>query len=126
MSICDPLFMLDEVTIIGGDYQEFLFHIHDEDNGGLMDIENLELNLSLLPYGDRYGTPLIIRPCEISPNDATAFLATLHPEDTKDFDGKYIYQITLKAPNDKQKSWQGILTIGKNINPNAFMPPATE
>lgn len=120
MSLCNPPFNLEEITIIGGDYQEILFHVHDDDNGGLMDLENLECNFSLIQYKNRYGTPLLSRNCEISPNDSTAFLAILYPDDTKDYSDKYIYQITLSAPNGKQKSFQGIITIDKNINPNAL------
>ena len=120
MSLCNPPFRLTDINLIGGDYQEILFHIHDDDNGGLMDIENLELNFSLIDYQNRYGTPLISKACEISPDDPTAFLIVLYPEDTKDFADKYIYQVTVKAPNNKQKNYQGVMTIDKNINPDAF------
>lgn len=120
MSICNPPFRLADINIIGGDYQEILFHIYDEDNGVMMDIENLELNFALIDYKNRYGTPIISRPCSAAPNDDTAFLVVLEPDDTKDLADKYIYQVTVKAPNDKQKSFQGLVTIDKNIDPDAF------
>ena len=120
MSICNPPFVLKELSIIGGDYQEILFHVTDNDNGSSMDIANFELNFSLIEYKNRYGTPLISRNCPISPDDSTAFLMVFYPDDTKDYAGKYIYQITVKAPNNKQKSFQGVITIEKNIDPNAF------
>ena len=106
MSLCNPPFKLDEITIVGGDYQEILFHIHDDDNGGLMDIENLELKFAIIDYKNRYGTPLISRACEVSPDDDTAFLLVLYPDDTKELADQYIYQVTVKAPNNKQKSFQ--------------------
>lgn len=120
MSVCNPPFTLKELGIIGGDYQEILFHINNDDNGNSMDIANLELNFSLIEYKNRYGTPLISRNCPISSDDSTAFLMVFYPDDTKDYAGKYIYQITVKAPNNKQKSFQGVITIEKNIDPNAF------
>lgn len=125
MILCNPPFKLQNLTIIGGDYQEILFHIRDEDRGGLMDLENLELQFSLIDYKNRYGTPLISRACEISPNDNTAFLVVLYPDDTKDYADNYIYQVTVKAPNNKQKSFQGVITIDKNIDPNAFSATTT-
>ena len=120
MALCNPPFRLADINIVGGDYQEILFHIYDEDNGGIMDIENLELSFALIDYHNRYGTPIISRPCSAAPNDDTAFLITLEPDDTKDLADKYIYQVTLKAPNNKQKSFQGLIKIDKNIDPNAF------
>lgn len=120
MMQCNPPFKLADINLIGGDYEEILFHVHDDDNGGLMDIENLELNFSLIDYQNRYGSPLLSKMCETSEEDPTAFLVVLYPEDTKDLADKFIYQITIKAPNDKQKSYQGVMTIDKNINPNVF------
>jgi len=38
----------------------------------------------------------------------------------KNFADKFIYQVTVKAPNNKQKSFQGIMTIDRNIDPDAF------
>ena len=121
MSICNPPFSLEELDIIGGDYQEVLFHVNDIDTGSFANVEDLTLNFSLVEYKNRYGTPLISRNCEISSDDNTAFIMVLYPEDTKDFSGKYIYQVSIKAPNNKQKSFQGIITIDKNINPNVFI-----
>ena len=121
MSLCNPPFKLSDITFIGGDYQEILFHIHDNDRGGLMDIENLQLIFSVVDYQNRYGTPIISKPCEMSTNDPTAFSAILLPEETKDLADKYIYQITIKAPNDKQKNFQGVMTIDKNINPDMIV-----
>lgn len=116
----NSLFTLDEINIVGGDYREMLFHINNED-GSMSDVEDLQLNFALIGYSNRYGTPLISRDCEISPNDNTAFRMILYPDDTKDYVGKFIYQITVKAPNDKQQSFQGIMVIEKNIDPDAFI-----
>lgn len=125
MIVCNPPFLLNEISIIGGDYQEILFHINNNDDGTIMEIDDLSLNFSVVEYKNRYGTPLINRNCEISAADPSAFIIILYPEDTKDFSGKYIYQITVQAPNNKQQSFQGVLTIDKNINPNAFINDTT-
>lgn len=120
MTVCNYTpFSLKDINIIGGDYQEILFHVNDESEGS-MAIDDLQLNFSLVGYNNRYGTPLISRSCEISTDDKTAFLMVLYPNDTKDFVGKFIYQITVKAPNDKQQSFQGVMTIEKNIDPDVF------
>ena len=120
MSVCNTPFLLKEINIIGGDYCEMLFHVNDSDFGEKISISDLSLNFSLVEYKNRYGTPLINRNCEISTTNPTAFLMVLYPEDTRDFSGKYIYQVTVQAPNNKQQSFQGVLTIDKNINPTAF------
>ena len=124
MSICNSTFTLKEIDIIGGDYQEITFNISD--SATIMDVSNLQLHFSLVEYKNRYGTPLISRNCQASADKVGAFLVVLNPEDTKDYTGKFIYQITVKAPNNKQKSFQGIMTIEKNIDPNAFSNAATE
>lgn len=124
MTICNSPFLLKEINIIGGDYQELLFHVSD-DSGASMSTEDLQLNFALIGYNNRYGTPLISRNCEVSADDSTAFIMVLYPDDTKDYVGKFIYQITVKAPNNKQQSFQGVMVIEKNIAPNAF-PAASE
>lgn len=118
MSVCNSIFVLREINIVGGDYQEITFNVND--GGTAIDVKNLQLHFSLVEYKNRYGTPLISRNCEASTEKVGAFLVVLNPEDTKDYTGKFIYQITVKAPNNKQKSFQGIMTIEKNIDPNAF------
>jgi len=120
MISCNPPFKLESINIVGGDSQELLFHIFDEDSSSYMDSEHIEVHFSLLDYQNRYGTPLISRACEVSPTDNTAFIAVLQSEDTKNFADKFIYQVTVKAPNNKQKSFQGIMTIDRNIDPDAF------
>lgn len=125
MSVCNSPFLLKEINIIGGDYQEILLLVSDMSNGESLAIEDLTLNFSLVEYKNRYGTPLINRNCAIN-SDGSAFIITLYPEDTKDFSGKYIYQISVQAPNNKRQSFQGIMTIDKNINPNAFINSTTD
>lgn len=125
MSVCNSPFLLKEINIIGGDYQEILLLVSDMSNSESLAIEDLTLNFSLVEYKNRYGTPLINRNCAIN-SDGSAFIITLLPEDTKDFSGKYIYQISVQAPNNKCQSFQGIMTIDKNINPNAFINSTTD
>lgn len=120
MSTCNTIFQLDEINIIGGDYKEFPIKIHDNDRGGLMDVTDLKLNFSLVDYGKRYESPIITKDCEVSSDDEKAFILVLHPDDTKNLAGKYVYQLSVKAPNEKEESFQGILNVNKNINPDAF------
>ena len=124
MSICNPPLKLKEFSIIGGDYKEILVHVNN-DNGAML-LDDIQLNFSLIDFKNRYGTPIITRACEPSDTDPTAFIVVLYPDDTKDLADKYIYQITVKAASNKQQSFhkqqsfQGIITIDKNINPDAF------
>ena len=121
MSLCNTdTVSLDDIHIVGGDYKEFPIHIQDNDRGGLMDVANLQMNFSLVLYNARYGTPIIAKNLAVSTDDPTAFLLVLYPEETKDLSGQYIYQLSVKTPNDKQESFQGFLRVEKNLNPNAF------
>lgn len=121
MSICNTnTISLDEIHIVGGDYKEIPIRIHDNDRGGLMDVANLQMNFSVVLYQARYGAPIIAKNLAVSTDDPTAFLLVLHPEDTRDLSGKYIYQLSVKTPNDKQESFQGFLNVEKNLNPSAF------
>lgn len=120
MIACNDSFKLTELNIIGGDYKEFPIYVNDLDNGGLMDVSDLQMNFSLIEYHNRNGSPILTKNLEVSSVDSTAFLLVLTSEDTINLKGKYIYQITVKAPNNKQESFQGIMIIDKNINPNAF------
>lgn len=120
MTDCISNFKLGKINIIGGDYKEFPIRIHDDDRGGMMEVTDLKLNFALLDYNQRYEKPIITKDCEIDPSDNKAFLLTLRPEETKDLAGKYIYQLSVRTPNNKQESFQGELIVNKNINPNAF------
>ena len=121
MSICNTnTFSLEDIHIVGGDYKEFPIHVRDNDRGGLMDVANLQMNFSLVLYQARYGSPIIAKNLAVSTDDPTAFLLVLYPEETKDLSGQYMYQLSVKAPNDKQESFQGFLYVGKNLNPGAF------
>ena len=121
MSICNnSAFTLEDIHIVGGDYKEFPIYINDNDRGGLMDVSNLQVNFSLVLYQARYGSPIIAKNLAVSTDDPTAFLLVLYPDETKDLSGQYIYQLSIKTPNDKQESFQGFLYVEKNLNPDAF------
>lgn len=125
MSLCNTnTFSLEEIRIVGGDYKEFPIHVRDNDRGGLMDVANLQMNFSLVLYQARYGAPIIAKNLAVSVDDPTAFLLVLYPEETKDLSGQYIYQLSVKTPNDKQESFQGFLHVEKNLNPGAFATSA--
>lgn len=115
---CNPPFRLDEITIVGGDYQELLFRVRNGEAGDLMELDDIQMIFSLIDYKNRYGTPIISRECEVSASDSKAFQVVLNAEDTKNLADKYIYQVTVKSPNNKQKSFQGVMTIDKNIDPD--------
>lgn len=115
------LFTLNDIDIIGGDYREILIRINDIDSGEILDITNLSVNFALVSYVDRNGSPILSKNLEISPVDSSAFILTLLPNDTVNLNGKYIYQISVKANDTKKvESFQGVMTIDKNINPTAF------
>ena len=125
MSLCVDKFQLPEKNIIGGDYKEIYWRLHDADRGGYLDCTNLRMNFSLIDYVDRYGEPLISKECEAvaieGESNATEFKVVLYKQDTQDFTGKYIYQLTIDTPDHKQQSLQGVMNILKNINPKAYL-----
>lgn len=120
MSICNSVFTLDEINIIGGDYKEVKIKINDSVKGGCLSPADLECNFSIVEYRNRNGSPILSKTLTADSSDSEAFLLTLLPDDTKNLRGKYIYQISVVATENKQESFQGVLIIEKNINPAAF------
>lgn len=121
MTICNTkTFILPEYNLIGGTYKEFSFPVHDADTGTPLNTADLTGKFALISYTDRNGSPVHTINMTVNPDDPTAFLLKLTPADTKNLHGKYIYQISIRASENKQQHFQGIMIIDKNIYPNAF------
>lgn len=121
MTTCNHTpFNLEELHIIGGNYKEITIKILNIDNGNYLSGINISVNFSLIEYKNRYGDPLLSKNCEISSSDNTTFILSLQPEETNELCGVYIYQFSVQTSSGKQESFQGLITIDKNINPDAF------
>ena len=126
MTLCNKnVFQLPELNFIGGDFKEIPFYIKDANTGILLDPYDLQVVFSLIEYQFRNDDiPILSKNLEIiTSDDESYFLLTLASDDTIDLKGKFIYQITVKAPSpsEKQESYQGIMIIDRNINPTSFI-----
>lgn len=113
-------FNLPEIRdLIGGDYQEFIWALNDMGAEGY-NTTHYSCSFSLIPMNDRNGKAIIIKDCTAVKSDKIinkydSFSLILDKDDTKDLRGKYIYQLTILNPDNKQKSQQGIMYFSKNI-----------
>ena len=115
---CKNNFKLPELNFIGGNYKEIPFVVEDLDNGGVMDLSNVKLIFSLTEYQQRNSdTPLLSKELMLDPDNPTLAKLYLDSADTINLKGRYIYQITVKAPNNKKEHFQGSMTIDSNIDP---------
>lgn len=125
LSCGNKLFSLGEINIIGGDYKECLIYINDLDSGGYMNLENVNISFSLIPYINRNGVSIFSKTNKENPedlfisSDGKAFLLILRSSDTAELSGRFIYQITVQSADGlKKESFQGVMIINKNIAPN--------
>lgn len=113
---CSNYYELPEKTMIGGDYKELYWKLRDMERGGYLDCHNLSMRFALIEYSNRSENPRVLKEGLVVDNDdgSTEFKVILETHDTEELFGKYIYQITIEASEEKQQSFQGIFNILKN------------
>lgn len=116
-------FSLPEWDFVGGETQKRTFTLR-RPSGQYYDIPNGIANLAVVEFVNRDMSPVLTQetPVSIGANGKACNVAfALSPSDTKDLDGKYIYQITISDGNGNVAiPSQGIMVIAKNIHKAAI------
>ena len=107
-------FTLQEINdFIGGDYAQIKWTVKSS-SGKPIDTTHMSMKFALINYSDRNGEATFQKEFNHGEN-AGEFVLDIESNESRDWVGKYIYQLTLSEPNGQSKSRQGIMTINKNI-----------
>lgn len=113
--ICD----LPEISFVGGETRQFRFPLRDK-KGRVFDVSGATANFSVVGAMNRSGAPIVSKPMDLvaDENGITSVLTvTLHPAETVNLYGKYIYQISIcDVYGDIEIPSQGVLFITNNID----------
>lgn len=120
--ICDCNSLeLPTVSFVGGETQDFIFNVYYYKGKKPHSLSGCICDFSIVNCTNRRGVPICSKSMTVKHTEGGAFdnvlAVTLHPSETIDLEGKYIYQITLKDINgDAEIPKQGYLYITNNIN----------
>lgn len=114
-------FELPTISFVGGETQDFIFHIYHTNSNRPHSLGGCSCNFAIVNHVNRHGAPLLSEPMSISYDEELAtdniLSITLNSLDTVDLEGKYIYQITIKDSDGRAEiPKQGYLYITNNIN----------
>lgn len=113
------LYNLPEDRFIGGQTCEYEWHLYRE-SGQAYSAIGCEGKFALIDYSQKFGKPVLEKTLAFAVNSdgiQNVVSVTLEPKDTKDLQGKYIYQISIKDCNGNVEiPGQGIFYISNNIN----------
>ena len=121
----NEIYTLPELAFVGGSSEELVFHAYRNGTEPKpFGLTGCTANFSIAYYADKSGAPLASKEMTIKMDSANVYenimTILLEPEDTIDLFGKYVYQITVKDPDDNADIRQGILMIHKNVD-KAFL-----
>jgi len=108
-------FQLPEISIVGGTTEQLVFHLWSasHDAIGLTG----SCMFAITSFIDPNSTPVVIKTMTISADASSGInnvaTVSLGATDTRDLEGKYVYQITLKSASDVDVQ-QGILYVARN------------
>lgn len=116
----NQVFTLPPMSFIGGSTQTFAINFKTE-SGALFDAAGCNASFSVLHYSGRNGHPVITKDVQIQMGEDGTLcrgIVGFLPEDTMNLRGRFIYQISVKAPNGEiEIPGQGIMNIQQNIHP---------
>lgn len=108
---------LDPISFIAGNTQDLVFSILDEERRPI-DIEGYSYEFVLCRYDIRNSSVLLKKNgVFISDSDNNKFEIHLDSSDTRQLEGKYIYQLSVVV--DAESTYevgQGFCTITRNLN----------
>lgn len=121
-------YTLSSLDYIAGASQEIYCEITDDHgNAIVLDHVNDAVSMSIVRYNDRGDTATLVIPAINATiirnvNDVySVALFSLSSDDTKDMNGKYVYQITFyDASADLYDIRQGVMYVHKNIDKSAI------
>lgn len=118
----NPIYTLPEINFIGGESQTLIFNLYTL-SGTPFDANGCTFGFAIINYVNKNGVPLLIKE---SPDVKVQLgesgvpnivVVNLLPEDTVDFQGRYVYQITvLDSYGETEIPGQGIINIIRNIH----------
>lgn len=116
-------YTLPTIDFVGGETQNFAFHVYFYKSSKPFSLSNCTANFSIVSFTNKAGVPILTKPMTFAFNDdvtvENVLKITLDPLDTVDLTGKYIYQISIRdIDGDVEIPKQGILFITNNINRN--------
>ena len=118
----NPIYNLPEISFVGSESQMFLFHLYTL-SGTPYDASKCTLGFAIINYINKNDEPLLVKKSpdiEIKTGDEgvnNVAVVTLLPEDTVAFQGRYIYQISVRDQVDETEiPGQGIINITRNIH----------
>lgn len=118
-------YTLPTVEFIGGTTTSLLFRTYFKDTSRQFDLSCYSAVFSLINYVNEYGIPFskdMEITEELNPKNnemiPTVLRVTLTPDETKNLEGKYIYQIMINGSAGESESQQGIFYIYNNIDKN--------
>lgn len=114
---CDNSMRLPTIAFIGGNAQQLIFELYDEQNRPY-DLSYHECHFYLGPYNMRPAQNLLSKTGTILDSDYhNLFVVELDTPETKTLEGKYVYQISI-VYDDKTvyEPGQGFCVIDRNIN----------
>lgn len=115
---------LPTISFIGGATKKLLFHALFFTNKKPFDLTECTASFSVEDHLDRDGDPILSKSMTIGKGDVeegvvvdNLLSVTLEASETADWEGKYIYQVSIKdADGGVDIPSQGILYVYKNIH----------
>ena len=116
----DP-YTLPPIYFVGGETQQFAFHVYFHDKSKPVGMSGCECSFAVVSFTNRRGAPILKKSMTVIANEDNTvdnvLTVTIPSEDTVNLDGKYIYQISIKdMDGDTDIPRQGILYIANNID----------
>lgn len=125
MGVVPEVYTLPSIEFIGGGVQKFLFHVYKNDNKTPLDVSGGVCNFAVRRFETMMDEPILSRTFNLPATAGNLIAITLDAEDTLDWSGRYVYQLSYRDVNgiDEPPS-QGILYVTNNIN-KEFVRPRT-
>lgn len=118
-------FTLPTVQFVGGSNQDFRYHVFDHLQSDPYDLEGCTAEYAIVNFYNRYSTPVVKKSMTVIEGDSdingdetrNVLKVLLSASDTKELEGKYIYQISIKnSTGSVEIPNQGIMFISNNID----------
>lgn len=97
------VYELPTICLVGGCFMPCNFHIHNNMNGQPQDMTGCTAKFSVVNFLNKYGKPLIKKDMLVRQGTRaeeaglkSILYVELNSDDTKDLEGKFIYQITVE------------------------------
>ncbi len=120
----NPIYNLPEINFVGGESQTLTFNLYSK-QGAPFNISKCTLGFAIISYINKNGAPVLIKQTpdiELRNNDdgiPHIAIVNLLPEETVNFQGRYVYQLTVIDPyGETEIPGQGIMNITRNIHQN--------